>query len=397
MSFQLTVRERLTEFADSLSVRDWRSLKGMGFFIALLHVVGFGVLFGFVAPERFNLAGDYPIFTVGVGSLAYTFGLRHAFDADHIAAVDNATRKLIDDRARAETVGGVLSPQPLSLGFWFSLGHSTIVFALSILISLGVQALIVQVGDDSSAFRQWTGVIGPLVSAIFLLTLGFLNMTSLAGIGRVFRDMRRGTFDEAELERHLDSRGFFNRFLGRLTRGVLKPWHIYPVGVLFGLGFDTATEVGLLVLAGGAAAVHIPWYAIMVLPVLFAAGMCLADTVDGIFMNTAYGWAFAKPVRKVYYNLTVTLISVLVAVVIGGIELLGVIAEQLRIESGPIAVIASINLDYAGFAIVGLFLAVWLTALAVWKFAGIERRWSTIQTSSSPKSDASATQLPPNR
>jgi len=238
-----------------------------------------------VAPERFSLGGDYPIFTVGVGLLAYTFGLRHAFDADHIAAVDNATRKLIDDRARAGTVGGVLPPQPLSLGFWFSLGHSTIVFALSILVSLGAQALIAQVGDNSSALHQWTGVIGPLVSGIFLLALGFLNMTSLAGIGRVFRNTRRGSFDEAGLERLPDSRGFFNRFLGRLTREVRKPWHIYAVGVLFGLGFGTATEVGLLVLAGGAAAVHIPWYAIMVLPVLFATGMCLADTVDGVFIT----------------------------------------------------------------------------------------------------------------
>jgi high-affinity nickel-transport protein len=396
VSFRITARERLAEFADSLSVGDWRSLKGMGLFIAMLHVVGFGVLFGFVAPERFSLGGDYPVFTVGVGLLAYTFGLRHAFDADHIAAVDNATRKLIDDRARAGTVGGVLPPQPLTLGFWFSLGHSTIVFALSILISLGAQALIVQVGDDSSALHQWTGVIGPLVSAIFLLTLGFLNMISLAGIGRVFRNMRRGSFDEAELERLLDSRGFFNRLLGSLTRGVRKPWHIYPVGVLFGLGFDTATEVGLLVLAGGSAAVHIPWYAVMVLPVLFAAGMCLADTVDGVFMNTAYGWAFAKPARKVYYNLTVTLISVLVAVAVGGIELLSVVAEQFRIESGPISVIASINLDYAGLAIVGLFLAVWLSALAVWKFTGIERRWTTRLPSPSPKNDASATQLPRN-
>ena len=167
-----------------------------------------------------------------------------------------------------------------------------------------------------------------------------------------------------------------NRFLGGLTKSVRKAWHIYPVGVLFGLGFDTATEVGLLVLAGGAAAFNLPFYAILVLPILFAAGMCLMDTIDGVFMNVAYGWAFAKPVRKVFYNITITAISVAVALIIGTIELISVLADQADITCGPLAAIAGIPLDYAGYGIVGLFVGAWLIAVAVWRFGRIEAKWS---------------------
>jgi high-affinity nickel-transport protein len=197
------------------------------------------------------------------------------------------------------------------------------------------------------------------------------------GILGVFKQMRRGEYDEVQLEEQLNKRGFMNRFLGGLTKSVRKPWHIYPIGVLFGLGFDTATEVGLLVLAGGAAAFNLPFYAILVLPILFAAGMCLADTVDGVFMNVAYGWAFARPVRKVFYNITITSISVAVALIIGTVELLTVLADRAHITSGPIAAIADIPLDYAGYGIVGLFVVSWLVALAVWRFGRIEERWSS--------------------
>jgi high-affinity nickel-transport protein len=189
--------------------------------------------------------------------------------------------------------------------------------------------------------------------------------------------MRRGEYDEAQLEEQLNKRGFMNRFLGGLTRSVRRPWHIYPIGVLFGLGFDTATEVGLLVLAGGAAAFNLPFYAILVLPILFAAGMCLADTVDGVFMNVAYGWAFARPVRKVFYNITITSISIAVALIIGTVELLSVLADRAHITSGPIAAVADIPLDYAGYAIVGLFVLSWVVALAVWRIGRIEERWSS--------------------
>jgi high-affinity nickel-transport protein len=361
-----------SRFRRSLSPADRRSLGAMAGFIVLLHVVGFGVLFGLVTPQHFTLGGEHPVFTVGVGILAYTFGLRHAFDADHIAAVDNTTRKLMADQ---EASGS--DRKPLSVGFWFSLGHSTIVFGLAFLLSAGVKALANPVEDDSSTLHSMTGVIGASVSGVFLWILGILNLMVLLGIMRVFREMREGRYDEAELEDHLDKRGFFNRFLGGLTRGVRKPWHIYPVGVLFGLGFDTATEVGLLVMAGGAAAFDLPFYAILVLPVLFAAGMSLADTVDGVFMNAAYGWAFARPVRKIFYNITITSISVAVALIIGTIELVGVVTEQAHITSGPLAAIASIPLDYAGYGIVGLFVLTWAVAIAVWHFGRIEERWSS--------------------
>ncbi|MBO0844867.1 MAG: HoxN/HupN/NixA family nickel/cobalt transporter [Nocardioides sp.] len=362
----------LTRFRRSLTAADRRSLWAMGSFIVLLHVVGLGILFGFVTPQHFQLGGEHPVFTVGVGVLAYTFGLRHAFDADHIAAVDNTTRKLLADHADQ----GV-ERKPLSVGFWFSLGHSTIVFSLALLLSLGVKALAGPVENNGSALHSVTGVVGASVSGIFLWVLGLLNLVVLMGILGVFREMRSGRYDEAELEDQLNKRGFMNRFLGGLTKSVRKPWHIYPIGVLFGLGFDTATEVGLLVLAGGAAAFNLPFYAILVLPILFAAGMCLADTVDGVFMNAAYGWAFARPVRKVFYNITITSISVAVALIIGTIELLGVFADEAHITSGPVAAIASIPLDYAGYGIVGLFVLAWAIAMAVWRFGRIEERWSS--------------------
>jgi high-affinity nickel-transport protein len=350
----------------SLAAEDRRSLAGMFGFILLLHVVGFGVLVLLVIPAHYDL-GDTGIFGIGVGMLAYTLGMRHAFDADHIAAVDNTTRKLMADGGRR---------RPLSVGFWFSLGHSTIVFGLSFLLSIGVKALAGQVEDDGSELHSVTGIIGASVSGAFLWILGILNLVVLLGILRVFRKMRTGRYDERELEAQLNKRGFMNRILGGLTKSVRKPWHIYPIGVLFGLGFDTATEIGLLVLAGGAAAFNLPFYAILVLPILFAAGMCLLDTIDGVFMNFAYGWAFAKPVRKVFYNITITALSVAVALVIGTIELVSVLADQAKIDSGPIAAIANIPLDYAGYGIVALFVVAWLIALAVWRFGRIEEKWT---------------------
>ena len=365
-------------FRGSLTRQDRRSLGAMTGFIVLLHVVGFGVLFGFVIPQHLPLGGDHPVFGVGVGLLAYTFGLRHAFDADHIAAVDNTTRKLMADNAAKEAAGEPAAElrKPLSVGFWFSLGHSSVVFLLSLLLSLGVKALAGQVEDGGSGLHHVTGVVGASVSGVFLWVLGILNFVVLLGIIKVFREMREGRFDELELEEHLNKRGFMNRFLGGLTRSVRKAWHIYPIGVLFGLGFDTATEVGLLVIAGGAAAFNLPFYSILILPVLFAAGMSLMDTVDGVFMNAAYGWAFARPVRKVFYNITITTISILVALVIGTIELIGVLADQADITSGPLADIADIPLDYAGYAIVGLFVLSWLVAVGIWRFGHIEEKWS---------------------
>ncbi|HWU22787.1 MAG TPA: HoxN/HupN/NixA family nickel/cobalt transporter [Nocardioides sp.] len=350
---------RLAAFRATLNAADRRSLWAMGAVIVVLHLAGFGLLLAYVAPHH--------LLSTGVGVLAYTFGLRHALDADHIAAVDNTTRKLVADGS---------DRQPLSVGFWFALGHATIVFLLALTLAAGVKSLVGPLEDDGSSLHAVTGIIGPSVSGSFLWLLGLLNLAALLGIIKVARRLRSGEYDEAQLEHHLHHRGLMNRLLAPLTRTVTKPWHIYPVGVLFGLGFDTATEVGLLVLAGGAAAVQLPFWSILVLPILFAAGMCLADTADGVLMNAAYGWANTQPVRKIFYNLIITALSVLVALVIGTIELAGVLADRLSITTGPMAAIAHIPIDYAGYAVVALFVGSWVVAVAIWHFGEIEDRWS---------------------
>jgi high-affinity nickel-transport protein len=272
--------------------------------------------------------------------------------------------------------------RPLSVGFFFSLGHSTIVFALALLFSLGVKALAGQVENDGSTLHDVTGIVGTGVSGTFLYVIAGLNLVVLVGIVRVFRAMRRGQFDEAELEAQLDARGLMNRFLGRFTRAIRAPWQMYPLGVLFGLGFDTATEVALLFLAAGAAGAGLPWYAILCLPVLFAAGMSLLDTIDGSFMNFAYGWAFSRPLRKVYYNLVITGLSVAVAFVIGTIELLSILADKLRLEGGFWVWVSTLDLNLVGYGIVGLFVVTWAGAFAVWRFGRIEEKWAAGMQSS---------------
>lgn len=349
-----------------LSRPEVMSVVGMAGFVLFLHVVGIGLLI--LTTSKDLALGSTGVFGVGLGVTAYTLGMRHAFDADHIAAIDNTTRKLLAD--------GKERGRPLSVGFWFSLGHSSIVFGLCVLLALGVRSLGGQVGDESSTLQQATGIIGTTVSGVFLLAIGLINAVVLVGIVGVFRRMRSGQFDEAELERQLNNRGLINRVLGGVTKAVRKPRHMYPVGLLFGLGFDTATEVSLLVLAAGAATFSLPWYSLLVLPILFAAGMSLFDAADGIFMGLAYDWAFLKPVRKVYYNMTVTGLSVIVALVIGGIEIIGLLGEKAGVESGPIAWIGSIDLNHVGYAIVALFVVTWLIAMAVWRWGRIEQRWT---------------------
>src|SRR5262249_4987366 len=329
-------------------------VAGMAAWVICLLVLCWVALLVLIAPHHYQVGGQ--VFGVGLGVTAYTLGMRHAFDADHIAAIDNTTRKLM--------AGG---QRPLSVGFWFSLGHSSVVFGLCALLAGGVRALAGQVENDQSGLQQTTGLIGTLVSGVFLMLIAAINLVVLAGIVRVFRQMRSGSYDEAALEDQLNNRGLMNRILGGATRAVRRPWHMYPVGLLFGLGFDTATEVSLLVLAGGTAAFALPWYAVLVLPVLFAAGMSLLDSIDGSFMNFAYGWAFSKPVRKVYYNITITGLSVAVALIIGVVELVSVVADKLSITGGPIAWIGNLNLNYVGYLIVGLFVATWVVALAGWR------------------------------
>ncbi len=356
-------RSRLGRIRHALTRAEWSRLGGMVAFVLALHAVGWLTLVLVVLPGHYSLGTK--TFGVGIGLTAYTLGLRHAFDADHISAIDNTTRKLM-----------AAGKRPLSVGFWFSLGHSSIVFALAFLLSVGVKALVGPVRQDSSALHHYTSLIGTTVSGTFLYLIAAINIVILVGIVRVFRNMRRGDYDDDALEEHLANRGFMNRFLGGLMRSITKPWQMYPVGLLFGLGFDTASEVALLVLAGSGAAAGLPWYAILCLPVLFAAGMSLLDTIDGSFMNFAYGWAFSKPVRKVYYNITITGLSVAVALIIGTVELLSLAAQQLNLTGPFWRWISGVNLNVLGFVIVGLFVATWAVALLVWRIAGIEEKWN---------------------
>ena len=357
-------RGRIRRLAAGLSPAEWRRAGALAAVIIALHVIGFLLLFALIAPKRFDLA-DGGIFGVGLGLTAYFLGMRHAFDADHIGAIDNATRKLMSEGGR-----------PLGVGFFFALGHASVVFVLAALFAVGIRGLSGAVSDDSSSLHQATAVIGPTISGLFLVLIGIFNLMVLIGIFGIFRRMRAGDFDEDELERQLDKRGLLVRFYGRATRAVTRSWHMFPVGALFGLGFDTATEIALLATAGAAAAGGLPFYAILCLPILFAAGMTLLDTLNGAFMNFAYGWAFSRPIRKIFYNMTITALSVFVALVIGTIELASVFAEKLSLTGQPWDFVAGIDLNHVGYAIVGVFVLTWVVALAVWRFGRIEERWA---------------------
>jgi nickel/cobalt transporter (NiCoT) family protein len=363
-----TNRPGARAFWRSLEASQKQTLLMMLAVVGVLHVIGFLTLFVFVAPNKYQL-GAPGVFTVGLGVTAYTLGLRHAFDADHISAIDNTTRKLMHEGKR-----------PLSVGFWFSLGHSTVVFMLALLISLGVRSLDGPVKNDKSELHTVTGWLGTCVSGCFLYVIAAMNVVILLGITRVFRALKTGHYNEQQLQEQLERRGFMNRFLGGLARRVSEPQQMYPIGVLFGLGFDTATEIALLVIAGSAGAAGLPWFAILCLPVLFAAGMSLLDSFDGSFMNFAYGWAFSKPVRRVFYNLTVTGLSVTVAVVVGTIELGAVIMSRLNLSGSFWDWFENVNISLLGFIIVGMFVATWVIAIAVWRFGRIEERWSAHPT-----------------
>jgi nickel/cobalt transporter (NiCoT) family protein len=354
---------RLTKIKAALTPREWRRVGAMVAAVIGLHVVGWGLLTLAVVHGNYQVSAG-KAFGVGTGVLAYTLGMRHAFDADHIAAIDNTTRKLVGDGKR-----------PLSVGFFFSLGHSSVVFILAILINFGIHALNSQVRNGHSTLHGLTGVIGTSVSGTFLYLIAALNVIILIGIVKVFREMRSGKFNDAELEEQLAKRGLMNRLLGPLNKRVDAPWKMYPIGLLFGLGFDTATEVAFLVLAGTAVISGLPFYAVLSLPFLFAAGMSLFDTADGCFMNFAYDWAFARPVRKVYYNLTITGLSVFVAFFIGTIEILGLIGKQAHLTGDFWHFMAAFDLNKAGYVIVGVFVLTWAVALAIWRFGQIEAKW----------------------
>jgi high-affinity nickel-transport protein len=357
-----TVHAQVRRIRAALTPSEWSRVGGMAGAVIGLHVLGWGMLAAAVSGHYHITSTE--IFGFGTGLLAYTLGMRHAFDADHIAAIDNTTRKLVGEGKR-----------PLSVGFFFSLGHSSVVFALALLLNFGIRALDSQVLGDHSGLHSVTGIIGTGVSGTFLYLIAALNGIVLAGIVKVFREMRRGAYNDKELEEQLAKRGLMNRILGPLARRVDTPWKIYPVGVLFGLGFDTATEVALLVLAGSAVVSGLPFYAILSLPIMFAAGMCLFDTADGCFMNFAYDWAFARPIRKVYYNLTITGLSVFVAFFIGTVEILSLIGQEYRLGGRFWTFMGDFNINKAGFVVVGVFVVTWAVALAVWHFGKIEKKW----------------------
>jgi nickel/cobalt transporter (NiCoT) family protein len=296
----------------------------------------------------------YPVL-IGTAFLAYTFGLRHAVDADHIAAIDNTTRKLMQEGKR-----------PLSVGLFFSLGHSTVV----VLGSVGVAVAASALEGRFSSFRIIGGTIGTVVSAGFLFLVAAANLLILLSVYRTFRDVRRGgAFVEEDLDRLLAQRGLLGRVFRPMFRLVTRSWHMYPLGFLFGLGFDTATEIGLLGISAAEASRGLPIWSIMVFPALFTAGMSLIDTTDGILMLGAYGWAFIKPIRKLYYNLTITLVSVLVAVLIGGIEALGLVADQMKLEGPFWRWIGALNDNFGslGYLIIAIFVGSWIVSIAVYR------------------------------
>jgi len=373
-----TKRLRLVQGA--LTPKEWARVGAMSATVVGLLVGGF-VMLAAAIPRHYHLSST-EVFGLGTGILALTLGMRHAFDADHIAAIDNTTRKLMNEGKR-----------PLSVGFFFSLGHSTIVFVMSVLLNFGIRALDTQVKNGNSELHRVTNIVGTGVSGAFLYVIAALNVVILVSILRVFMDMRRGLYDDEQLEEQLNKRGFMNRFFGKLAAKIDTPWKIYPIGVLFGLGFDTATEVALLVLSGTAVASGLPFYAILSLPLLFAGGMSLFDTLDGCFMNFAYGWAFARPIRKVYYNITITALSVAAAFLIGTIELLGLLPSEINLRGAFWDFMANFNINTAGFIIVGMFVITWMVALAIWRFGRVEQRWDAAALRAREQSQLSTTGL----
>src|SRR5580698_5558458 len=359
-------RSRYQTLKRSFNAREWRTISWMMATIVVLHVVGFGILFAFVLP------GHYAKFGIGLGILAYTLGLRHAFDADHISAIDNTTRKLLNERHGVEGTS-----RPLKLGYYFSLGHSTIVVAIGLGLVFAERAVFHAVSNNNSGLEQFGGLFGTVVSASFLFLIALMNLVILAGIMRVFRSMRDGTYDEAELEAQLQNRGLMYRFFGKWMRSIDKEWKLYPVGVVFGMGFDTATEVALLATTALYAAQHLPWYSIMCLPILFTAGMVLMDTIDCLFMNVAYGWAFYNPVRKIFYNLAITGLSVAICFLIGLIEVLGLLPHELHWHGAFWRYMSGFDINKAGMIIVGMFVVTWLGAVLIWRYGRIEERWGS--------------------
>jgi high-affinity nickel-transport protein len=352
----------------ALEAREWGRLAAMLAFILAINALGWGIFVLYVMPHHFDYKGEggSPGLGIGLGVAvtAWFLGFRHAFDADHISCIDNTTRKLMADGKR-----------PLGTGFFFSFGHSTVIVAVGVGITVAARAVFGAVVNPDSAFQSTGGTIGTVVSAAFLYLIAVLNLIVLAGIFKVFREMRSGTYDEAQLEAQLQARGLMYRFFGRFMRSINHTWQLYFVGMVFGIGFDTTTEVVLLAATAYAAIQGLPYFAVLALPFLFAGGMMLFDTLDGAFMNFAYGWAFARPVRKVYYNLVITGLSIGAAFIIGTIELLGLLTGELHLRGAFWDLMANFDINVAGFVIAAMFVAVWAAALAYWRWGKVEDRW----------------------
>src|SRR6266481_763358 len=344
------------------AVRSWRTtsmtsvswrLSGLFGSVALLHVLGWGIMLLLVAPR-------FPVM-LGLGGLAYTFGLRHAFDADHISAIDNTTRKLLQE-----------GKKPLGVGFFFSLGHSTVVFLIALALGFATQFVVSNVISANGDLKSVGGLIGTGVSGVFLLLIGIVNLIILLDILKLFRRMRAGAYDRPSLEHELVAGGLLTRLFGRLFRLITHSWQMYLVGFLFGLGFDTASEISFLAISAGAAAQHIPTYALISLPLIFAAGMSLMDTADGAFMSQASSWAFSNPVRKVFYNLTMTGLSVFVALFVGLIEVAQIVARGLSFKGGFWAALDKLNFGIIGAIIVAAFIVSWAGAFLIYRSQHIE-------------------------
>jgi high-affinity nickel-transport protein len=331
--------------------------------IAMYAVLG--VFNGVLWTLAFLASIQYPVI-LGTGLLAFTFGLRHGVDADHIAAIDNVTRKLMQDGKR-----------PVAVGFFFSLGHSSVVVLLSVVVAIA--AALVQ--TNLPQWKEAGGLIGTFVSAIFLYLIGFINLLVLIDVYGMFRRVTRGgTYHEETLESFLANRGLMNRFFGPLVRQIDRSWKMYPLGFLFGLGFDTASEVALLGISAAAGGAGMPIYFVMLFPLLFAAGMSLVDTTDSILMLGAYGWAFVKPVRKLYYNLNITLVSVLIALVIGTVELLSIVADSFNLSGGLWSWLSDFNFEVIGYIIIAIFVISWVTSTILYKVKG----YDNIEATSEP-------------
>jgi high-affinity nickel-transport protein len=360
---------RIRKARTELTGGEWGRLALMYLFILAINAAGWIIYVGYVMPHHFNYQGEGGSRGLGVGLgvaiTAWFLGFRHAFDADHISCIDNTTRKLMADGKR-----------PLGTGFFFSFGHSTVVVAVGVGITIAARAVFGAVVDPNSAYETAGGAIGTTLSACFLYLIAVLNLIVLAGIFKVFREMRNGTYDEEELEAQLQARGLMYRFFGRFMRSINHTWQLYFVGLVFGIGFDTTTEVLLLAATAYAAIQGLPYYAVLALPLLFSGGMMLFDTLDGTFMNFAYGWAFAKPVRKVYYNLVITGLSIGAAFIVGTIEILGILTTEANLHGAFWDTMANFNINVAGFCIAGLFVLVWAAALIYWRLGNVEDRWT---------------------